>query len=240
MSTIDDLAKAISSKSPVTAPQPDVPTTGGIGIIRNTGNADGTLTIYYNGANDAICTPLTNFVPVVGNTILVLVIGSQLWGIGTPQSPEITPVVDTPVPAGYAVQTTPQLIGSAVSGGQLITTLDLQWATGGMIWNDTQFIIPQKGVYLVIGSVDWAVNVGPYGFQSILYYNNASAQGYAQQLYANPAVAGAINPIFSGLLPANEGDIIGLGAQQLSPTSQYTQDLNNRTSLSIAYFGPSI
>lgn len=237
MKALDALAKALSPKSAVTAPQPTVATTGGVGII-NSINADGTLTIYYNGSNTVICTPLTNFSPVVGNTILILVIGSQVWGVGTPQTPTPTPVVDTPIPAGYAIQGSPQLIGPSVFGGSLITGLVLQWTTGGMIWDNGQFFIPQKGVYLVVGSVDWEVNVLA-GFQAILFRNFGSVQGIAQQLYGNPSVAGAINPLFSGIVELNEGELIGLGAQQLSPSSQLTENLNNRTYLAISYLGPS-
>lgn len=74
------LARKLSPKSEVTAAQPGQSLPGTLGTVQSV-NGDGTADVVYNGT--AIpCQLLGDFVPVVGQGVLVLIEGTRNWCIG--------------------------------------------------------------------------------------------------------------------------------------------------------------
>lgn len=74
------LVRKIAPKSAITAAQPGQSLPGSLGTVQSV-NGDGTAMVVYNGT--AIpCQCLGDFVPVVGQGVLVLVEGQRNWCIG--------------------------------------------------------------------------------------------------------------------------------------------------------------
>lgn len=74
------LARKLSPKSEVTASQPGQSLPGSLGTVQSV-NGDGTATVVYMGA-PIPCQCLGDFVPAVGQGVLVLVEGQRNWCIG--------------------------------------------------------------------------------------------------------------------------------------------------------------
>lgn len=78
---ITALARKLAQKPTRVASNPNPSSLpGGIGVVRLI-NADGTLTVTYNGANNVIVNPTSNYSPVVGGRVLLLILGTQLWAM---------------------------------------------------------------------------------------------------------------------------------------------------------------
>lgn len=74
------LARKLSPKSEVTAAQPGQSLPGTLGTVQSV-NGDGTATVVFNGT-PIPCQLLGDFVPVVGQGVLVLIEGTRNWCIG--------------------------------------------------------------------------------------------------------------------------------------------------------------
>ena len=98
----DGLARLLAPSSGVAAadPNPHLPVSGGLGVLTAV-NVDGTLSVTYNGG-PVIANPLTDFTPIIGETVLVSVLGTQLWVLG-PAYPSsgVVPWVDVASSVGY-------------------------------------------------------------------------------------------------------------------------------------------
>jgi hypothetical protein len=78
---LSQLARKMSPKSELTVAQPTAsPLSGSLGVVA-TLNSDGTADVTYNGG-PIPCNLVGDFVPVVGQSVLVLIEGERNWVIG--------------------------------------------------------------------------------------------------------------------------------------------------------------
>jgi hypothetical protein len=114
-SAITALARLLNPKNPVAVSQPTRQNSaGGLAIVTGY-NTDGTIAVTYNGAKNIPVNVLGHFTPTIGKTVLLHVLGAQMWALGSPTgtgSLAPTATAGTSTPTVTTTPTTPTTTGS--------------------------------------------------------------------------------------------------------------------------------
>lgn len=214
MGILDDLSRELSPKSGQKTPVQKSPSvSGGLGTVSGI-NGDGTINVTFNGATFP-CFVTNSFVPVVGQQVILFIVGSQVFGLGSgTQTGAIeTTFWGSATTAQYFYAGNPNGNVNAAEAGDVccdtVTPALWQAPAPGTFWNPVSAFISSAGIGSAVLSGSGAVAAGDFavaeGQDTTASALNSHAEGTSTASGANAHAEGALT-IASGDDSHAEGD----------------------------------